>query len=294
MLSVINNSNVIYPPPVTNLTTSQTTTVPLWQSRHIVTRNPIDLFNRSHCNPVINSSYRPNVRSNFPSLIQQLFNISQQHTPNCSNIQCNILQLDYLGPLCLKNGLTYANICEILFALCTKQLDPYNLQIDYFGSCVTNCSLVSRCFSNNEICVMTPKPHCISRQRNCTGFSPVCDTYGKTFVNRCHLSNSLIFYQPRQIAYRGPCRLNRQCKKNLCQTNEICVQTQDKYHHPVCMNCQLDETMNICPFELFCGDNKRQYINRCQLHYERCQTKTFIHIEYFGLCHDQDEYHDKN
>ena len=66
------------------------------------------------------------------------------------------------------------------------------------------------------------------------------------------------------------------------------LQTQDKYHYPVCMNCHLNETMKLCPFELFCGDNKRQYINRCQLHYERCQTKTFIQIEYFGLCHEDE------
>ncbi|CAF1418120.1 unnamed protein product [Rotaria sordida] len=292
LLLVTNDSNIISPPPITNLTTSQTSTISYWQSRLIVTRKSINLFNRSHCNPIVDSLHRPKVRLNLPSLIDQLFNISQQYTPNCSNIQCNIIHSNYLGPICLKNGLTYANICEILFALCTKQLDPYNLQIDYFGSCVTNCSLVSRCYSNNEICIMTPKPHCISRQRNCTGFSPVCDTYGKTFVNRCHLSNSLVFNQPRQIAYRGPCRLKRQCTKNLCRSNEICIQTQDKYHYPICMNCNLNETMKLCPFELFCGDNKRQYINRCQLYYERCQTKTFIKIDYFGLCHHHQNHND--
>jgi len=139
---------------------------------------------------------------------------------------------------------------------------------------------------------MTPKPHCIPRQRNCTGFSPICDTYGNTFVNECHLSNSLKFNQPRQIAYRGPCLLNRQCKKNLCQRDEICIQTQDKYHYPVCIHCHLNETMKLCPFELFCGDNQRQYINRCQLHYERCQTKTFIQIEYLGLCQHQNKNND--
>jgi hypothetical protein len=292
-LLVTNNSNIISPPPITNLTTFQTSTTTSWESRIVVTRNPSDLFNRSYCNPISDNPYRPKVRLNLPSLIDQLFNISQQYTPNCSNIQCDIIQSDYLGPLCLKNGVTYANICEILSSLCTKQLSPYDLEIDYFGSCVTNCSLVSRCFSDNEICIMTPKPHCVSRQKNCTGFSPVCDTYGKTFVNHCHLSNSLILNQPRQLAYRGPCRLNRQCQQSLCQLNEICVQTQDKYHYPICMNCHLNETMQLCPFELFCGNNKRQYINRCQLHYERCQTKTFIQIEYFGLCH-QDEYDDNN
>ncbi|UJR37459.1 hypothetical protein I4U23_030162 [Adineta vaga] len=282
---ITNASNAVSPPPVTNRTTIQTSTMTHWQSRHVVTRSPIDLFNRSYCNPIQNSSYHPKIRFNLPSLIEQLFNISQQYAPNCSNIQCHILQSDYLGPICLKTGFTYANICEILFELCTKQLDIENVEIDYFGPCVNNCSLVSRCFSDNEICIMTPKPHCISRQRNCTGFSPVCDTYGKTFVNHCHLSNSLMLNQPRQLAYHGPCRLNRRCQKNLCQVNETCVQTQDKYHYPVCINCHLDETMKSCPFELFCGDNKRQYINRCQLHYERCQTRTFIQIEYFGLCH---------
>ncbi|CAF4336107.1 unnamed protein product, partial [Adineta steineri] len=115
---------------------------------------------------------------------------------------------------------------------------------------------------------------------------------GKTFVNQCHLSNSIILNQPRQLAYRGPCRLNRQCKKKLCQQNEICVQTQDKYHYPACINCQLEEPMQYCPFELFCGDNKRQYINRCQLHYERCQTKTLIQIDYFGLCRTHDNEYD--
>ena len=290
---VTNDSNIISPPPITNLTTTQTSTTTSWHFRHVVTRNPSDLFNRSYCTPIVDSPYRPKVRSNLPSLTDQLFNISQQYTPNCSNIQCDIIKSNYLGPLCLKNGLTYANICEILFSLCTNQLNPYDLEIDYFGTCVTNCSLVSRCFSDNEICIMTPKPHCISRQRNCTGFSPVCDTYGKTFVNQCHLSNSLILNQPRQLAYHGPCRLNRQCQQGLCQSNEICLQTQDKYHYPVCMNCHLNETMNLCPFELFCGNNKRQYINRCQLHYERCQTKTFIQIEHFGLC-QEDEHEDNN
>lgn len=280
-----NISIPISPPPVTNRTTFQTSTMSHWQSRHVVTRAPIDLFNRSYCNPIQNNTYRPKILSNLPSLIDQLYNISQQYSLNCSNIQCHILQSDYLGPLCLKTGFTYANICEILFELCTKQLDIGNVQIDYFGPCVDNCSSVSRCFSDNEICIMTPKPHCVPRQRNCTGFSPVCDTYGKTFVNQCHLSNSIMLSQPRQMAYRGPCRLNRHCQKKLCQVNETCVQTQDKYHYPVCINCQLDETMKSCPFELFCGDNERQYINRCQLHYERCQTRTFIQIEYFGLCH---------
>ncbi|CAF1410954.1 unnamed protein product [Adineta steineri] len=291
---ITNHSNVISPPSITNITKSQTTTTTLshWQSRHLVTRKPTDLFNRSYCNPIIDNPYRPKIRFNSPSLIDQLINISHQYTPNCSNIQCNILQSDYVGPVCLKNGLTYANICEIIFSLCTKQLDLFNLQIDYFGSCVNNCSLISRCFSDNEICIMTPKPHCTSRQRNCTGFSPVCDTYGKTFVNQCHLSNSIILNQPRQLAYRGPCRLNRQCKKKLCQPNEICVQTQDKYHYPACINCQLEEPMKYCPFELFCDDNKRQYINRCQLHYERCQTKTLIQIDYFGLCRTHDNEYD--
>ncbi|CAF4718376.1 unnamed protein product [Rotaria socialis] len=292
-----NDSNIISPPPITNTTTSQTSTISLWQSRIVVTRKPTDLFNRSYCNPINTSLYQPKVRSNLPPLTEQLYNLSQQYAPNCSNIQCNIIHSDYLGPLCLKTGITYANMCEVLLALCTKQLDPYNLRIDYFGSCVTNCSLVSRCYSNNEICIMTPKPHCILRQRNCTGFSPVCDTYGKTFVNRCHLSDSLVFNQPRQIAYRGPCRLNRQCTKDLCQPNEICVQTIDKYHHPVCMNCSSNKPLKLCPFELFCGNNKRQYINRCQLHYERCQTKTYIQIEYYGLCRTQeldDEYDNGN
>ncbi|CAF0783464.1 unnamed protein product [Adineta ricciae] len=288
-----NVSIPVSPPPVTNRTTFQTSTMSHWQSRHVVTRAPIDLFNRSHCNPIQNNTHRPKIRSNLPSLIEQLYNISQQYSFNCSNLQCHILQADYLGPLCLKTGFTYANICEILFELCTKQLDIEDVEIDYFGSCVHNCSLVSRCFSDNEICVMTPKPHCIPRQRNCTGFSPVCDTYGKTFVNQCHLSNSIVLNQPRQLAYRGPCRLNRRCQRRLCQANQTCVQTQDKYHYPVCINCQLDATMKTCPFELFCGDNKRQYINRCQLHYERCQTRTFIQIEYFGLCHTNTN-HDDN
>lgn len=282
--AVINNSNVIPAPSLTDVTTISTSTIPSWQSRRVVTRNPTDLFNRSHCPMTVDSSYRPKVRLNLPSLIEQLWNISEQNTPNCSNIQCHIIQLDYRGPLCLKNGHTYSNICEVLHALCTKQIHVNHSQIDYFGPCVSNCSLVSRCYSDQEICVMTPKPHCIPRQRNCSGYAPVCDTYGKTFVNRCHLANSLKFNQPRQMAYRGPCLLNRSCRKNLCGTQEICVQTQDQYHYPVCINCQLNETMNWCPFELFCGDNQRQYINRCQLHYERCQTKTFIQIEYFGLC----------
>lgn len=272
-----------------NITTSSpmTTTVSLWDSRLVVTRKPIDLFNRSHCNPIEKNSYRPKVRSNLPSLIDQLFNLSLQYTPNCSNIQCDIIHSDYLGPVCLKTGITYGNICEILIAFCTKELDPYNLKIDYFGPCVTNCSSVKRCYLSNEICVMTPKPHCVPRQRHCTGFSPVCDTYGKTFVNECHLSNSLIFNHPRQMAYRGPCQLNRQCKKSLCRSNEICVKTLDKYHYPVCMDCNLNSTRNLCPFELFCGDNKRQYVNRCQLHYERCQTKAYIQIENFGHCNQK-------
>lgn len=282
--SLLNDSNVIPPPLFTNATTLATSS---WQSRLVVTRNPIDLFNRSYCPSTLDSSYRPKIRSNLPSLIDQLWNISEQYTPNCSKIQCDIIQLDYRGPLCLKNGQTYANICEILYALCTKQIHADRLDIDYFGPCVSNCSQVSRCFSDQEICVMTPKPHCISRQRNCTGYSPVCDTYGKTFINQCHLSNSLKFHQSRQMAYRGPCLLNRQCRNDLCDKDEICVQTQDKYHHPVCLNCQWNETMNRCPFELFCGDNQRQYINRCQLHYERCQTKTFIQIEYLGLCRQE-------
>ena len=278
-------SNIISSPLITNSTGSQTTTVSFWQSRYVVTRNPTALYNRSYCNPIDDSPYRPKIRLNLPTLIDQLYNISTQYSPNCSDIQCDIIHSDYFGPLCLKTGVTYSNICEILFALCTKQLDHHNLEIDYFGPCVANCSLVSRCFSDDEICIMAPKPHCMYRRRNCTGFSPVCDTYGKTFINQCHLLSSLIYNQPRQIAYRGPCRLNRKCTENLCQSNEICVQTQDRYHYPVCINCLINETMNSCPFELFCGDNKRQYVNRCQLHYERCQTKTFIQIEYFGLCH---------
>jgi len=279
-----NDSNVIVPPPLTNHSTTPLSTLPPWQARHVVTRRPIDRFNRSYCPPIVNSSYRPKIRRNLPSLAEQLFNISQEYAPNCSNIQCSIIQANYSGPLCLKNGLTYANICQILHSLCTKQLEAHEFEIDYFGSCVSNCSLVSRCFSDNEFCVMTPKPYCIARQRACTGYAPVCDTYGQTFVNHCHLANSLKFYQPRQIAYRGPCSINRQCRKDLCQSNEICIQTQDKYHYPVCINCHFNETVTYCPFEVFCGDNQRQYINRCQLHYERCQTKTFIQIAYFGLC----------
>jgi hypothetical protein len=261
-----------------------------WPSRLVVTRNPIDLFNRSYCPVVIDSPHRTHLRSRDSSLIKQIFNLSQVYAPNCSNIQCHIIQSNYSGAICLKTGQTYTNLCEILFALCTKQLDPYQVHIDYFGACVSHCSSVKRCFSDRQICVMTPKPHCIARQRNCTGYAPVCDIYGKTFVNRCHLSNSLVFNQPRQLAYRGPCRLNRECTNNLCQSHEICVQTQDKYHYPACLDCRSTRVMFSCPFELFCGDNRRQYVNRCQLHYERCQTRTLIRIDYLGACRSNDKH----
>ncbi|CAF4654320.1 unnamed protein product, partial [Rotaria magnacalcarata] len=80
--------------------TSRTSTISFWQSRIVVTRKPTDLFNRAYCNPINTSLYQPKVRSNLPSLTEQLYNISQQYTPNCSNIQCDIIHSDYLGPLC--------------------------------------------------------------------------------------------------------------------------------------------------------------------------------------------------
>jgi hypothetical protein len=271
-----------------NCLQTEPTTTQSWLSRQVVTRNPTSLFNRSHCPSVIISPSRPSTTAHLPSFIEQLVNISEQYTSSCSNLHCDVIQSNYSGPVCLKNGLTYENLCEILLDLCTKQLDADQLKIDYLGACVSNCSSVPRCFSDNEICLMTPKPHCVQRQRNCTGFSPVCDTYGKTFVNLCHLSNSLIFGQPRQLAYQGPCRLNRQCTQDLCLSDETCLQTKNKYRYPVCLNCQVNATMPQCPFELFCGDNRKQYVSRCQLHDERCQTKTFIQIEYLGSCVEDD------
>ena len=241
---------------------------------------------------VLDSPYRPKIGSQYPLLIEQLINISQQFTSNCSLIQCRITRSNYSGPVCLKNGRTYAHLCDLVFALCIGELDAEHLQIDYLGSCVSHCSSVKRCFSDREMCVMTPKPHCIRREQNCSGFSPVCDTYGKTFVSLCHLGNSLVLNQPRQLAYFGPCRRQRRCTADLCRSNEICVQTQDQHHHPVCLDCVRNQSFvsssASCPFELFCGDNQRQYINRCQLNDERCQTRTFIQIAHLGSCRSPD------
>lgn len=252
-----------------------------------MTRSPSNLYNRSSCAPISDSPYRPTSGFEYPFSIEQWINISQQFASNCSMMHCHISQSNYSGPVCLKNGRTYKSLCDLLFALCIKELEPEEFQIDYLGRCVEHCSMVKRCFSDREICVMTPKPHCIHRQGNCTGFSPVCDTYGKMFINRCHLENSLVFNQPRQIAYYGPCRLQRQCTSDLCRSNEICLQTQDRYHFPVCLHCSKNHSISsplLCPFELFCGDNQRQYISRCQLHEERCQTGTFIRITHPGAC----------
>lgn len=259
-------------------------------NRTVVTRNPIDLFNRTHCQVVSDSSYRPKVLSTSLSIIEQLNTIADEFTQNCSRINCQIDRLNYTGAICLKTGQTYENLCELLIDLCTKQIDMSQATIDYLGQCVNNCSLVKRCFSDQEICVMTPKVHCVRREKHCTGFSPVCDIEGKMFINRCHLSNSLKFNQPRQMAYRGPCRVNRRCTIDLCSSDELCIETQDKFHLPVCIDCSSNATSNACQFELFCGDNQRQYVTRCQLHNDRCQTKTFIRIDRFGLCAKDEEH----
>ncbi|CAF5207954.1 unnamed protein product, partial [Rotaria magnacalcarata] len=54
-----NDSNIISPPPITNTTTSRTSTISFWQSRIVVTRKPTDLFNRAYCNPINTSLYQP-------------------------------------------------------------------------------------------------------------------------------------------------------------------------------------------------------------------------------------------
>lgn len=250
-----------------------------------VTKRPIDFSDRKLCPKIEENFSPPKVRRNFADEFNDfLLNVSQTFASNCSAIDCRIESNRFRGEICATNGKTFENLCEFVFEFCSKKFDVEQMQIDYLGRCVNNCSMVKRCFDDRQICLMTPNVRCVKRKTDCEFFQPVCDVEGKTFVHRCHLSNSLKFHQPRVLAYRGPCRPNAQCSEDLCETNETCLTSIDRRRTPVCLDCR---TKFSCHFELFCADNGKQYVSRCQLHNDRCQTQTFIQIAHFGLCREK-------
>uniref|UniRef100_T1DF95 Follistatin n=1 Tax=Dendrocoelum lacteum TaxID=27895 RepID=T1DF95_9PLAT len=189
------------------------------------------------------------------------------------------------GPICVRNGPKYRNMCDLHLESCLTDTSHTLVPCSKSGCDRKRCGRRSCILNQNG------KSECVDKVRSCVGevYKPLCGVNNVTYPSLCHITKAGI-ERGREIyvAYEGTCRASATCSNVECpHSNMVCV----KHHSnssPVCLTCP--ESMEKCDNtkyntdEHFCLSTNHHSRNTCYKDYLSCQNNVFVEVIHSGMC----------